>query len=138
MNLLVYMFQFWGFYKGLAPPLCCMAAINAIVFWVHGRVMWTLQSKHDPPEIRNSIISEATAGAAQTVCCPMELIKLRLQLQRDASQKVYDGVGDTVRKIYRAGDIHGLNKGFGVILWRDILGFAVYILRIMVSFVNGR
>lgn len=126
-------------YKGMLSPLAGVAAINAIVFGVYGNMMKALQPKCDLPKITNSFVSGAVAGGLQTfIACPMELIKLRLQVQKDptllfgrlessATKKVYLDPMDAIRKIHKKdGFFRGLNKGFVVTLWREIPAFGAY------------
>ena len=68
----------------MLPPLVGMAAINAILFGVQGSMMKLVQPQGGLPKIKNSFLAGSVAGAVQcVVCCPMELVKLRLQIQED-------------------------------------------------------
>ena len=121
-------------YKGLAAPMFGMAFINAIVFGVQHNMMKVLDDN-----LLNSFIAGGTAGAVQTlICCPVELIKLRMQAQKNptdffhwsmaSSQKVYSDPWDATMKIYNKNGIRGLYKGTVVTLWREIPGFGFYFL----------
>lgn len=64
-------------------PLLGTAALNAVVFGVQAKVLGLLQPGYSTPEVANSFAAGAVAGGVQTlIACPMELVKLRLQMQR--------------------------------------------------------
>lgn len=117
----------------MAAPLVGMAFVNAIVFGVQGNLMKVME-----PNLMNSFLAGMVSGAAQSVICgPAELIKLRMQMQRNPTKlfawhaastpQVYRDPLDAVRKIYRKNGIfRGIYKGFHITLWREVPGFAVY------------
>lgn len=123
--------QVYGFWKGLSVPLASQVALNAIVFGVEGCARKLLpESKSELDKVIHPMISGATAGIAQSfVCSPMELIKLRMQMQdigQGRSQR-FAGVFEQTRQVWRQGGIRGINKGLGMIMLRDSIGFAAYI-----------
>ena len=99
-------------------------------------------SGQDTPGLRYSFLSGAVAGFSQVVICsPSELIKLRLQLQKNkldfiphtlhhkhsSDIHVYSGPWDTLRKIYKEdGLFRGLGKGYWVTCIREIPAFSFY------------
>ena len=126
----------------MLSPLIGMAAINAIVFGVYENVQKQLQPEGGLPTIPNSFIAGAVAGTAQVwICCPMELIKLRMQCQEDprpllggkgelSGKRIYKDPWDCIKKLYgnngvRRG-ITGLNIGFTVTAMREVPAFATY------------
>lgn len=133
-------------YKGMLSPMLGMAAINSIVFGVHASVMQRLQPEGGVPGITKSFVAGAVGGSAQVViCCPMELIKLRMQAQKDpvpllgmatkaSSVRLYSDPWDCMRKLYSAGHsqrgviggIRSLNQGFLVTLFREVPAFGSY------------
>jgi len=127
----------YGLYKGLAPPLVCQIGINALIFGVHGNTLRYLQSTG----IRAEIIAGAVSGGVQSlISCPMELIKIRLQMQgvgetrsqmkSHISKEVryeYDGPIDCIKKIYKyENGIAGLSRGFRMTLIRELPSFSLY------------
>ena len=137
--------------KGMTAPLVGMAAINSVVFGVHGNLMTVFQTRAGGPDstpgLQYSFISGSVAGFAQAVISsPAELIKLRLQFQKDRTQliplsfhhrqqlknsaaetRVYSGPWDATRKIYqRDGLLRGIGKGYWLTCLRDVPGFAFY------------
>ena len=125
--------QVRSLYKGMTAPLLSMAFVNAIVFGIQGNLLKVFE-----PNIMNSFLAGMVSGAAQSfICCPAELIKLRMQMQRDPTkffsfhatspQMIYKDPLDAVRKIYhKGGPFRGLYKGFVITLWREVPGFGFY------------
>ena len=131
----------------MASPLIGMASINATLFWVHTMTMNYLQPQGGTPTLVNTTLSGATAGTVQCIiCCPTELIKLRMQVQgigrdlprsslfsrifRGASVPVggYVGPWQTAVNIYRQGGIRGINHGMLVTIYREAPAFGFYFL----------
>lgn len=75
----------FGLFKGMAPPLAAVALQNAILFGVYGNVLTMLSAKEDEkPSLSDVCVAGAASGAAQLwVVCPMELIKIKLQMQTE-------------------------------------------------------
>ena len=115
----------------MAAPLVGMAAINAIVFGVYGNIMKRMKKTG-----LNSSFAGAVAGGIQClICCPMELIKLRMQVQKDPMDliplrhheyKLYNDPYDAIRKIVKRDGWPGLNKGMTLTLMREVPAFSVY------------
>ena len=118
----------------MASPMLGMAVINAIVFGVQGNMM-----KFHKDTIWNHSLTGGVAGAAQSIIAsPMELIKLRMQIQTNPTEifqwgsltqnngRVYSSPWDAFRKILREGGTRGLFKGFETTLVREVPGFAAY------------
>lgn len=74
----------FGLYKGMTSPLAGVAVVNALIFGVYGNVQKTLPGQWHP--LVNVFIAGASAGIVQSVICsPMELAKIRMQLQGDGN-----------------------------------------------------
>ena len=128
--------------------------INATVFSVHGSCMRVLQPQGGTNSIINSFIAGGAAGVVQCfICTPMELIKLKMQVQgigkilnsplveaallktakvksskgevKSYSER-YRGPWETTKIIYRQEGIRGLGKGFVPTIGREGPSFAVY------------
>lgn len=126
----------------MAAPLLGMAALNAVVFGVHGNLMKIFQhhAGADMPKLYYSFFSGAVAGGAQVVIAsPSELIKLKMQFQKDKTTliphphhgssegRVYSGPWDATKKIYKKdGLFRGLGKGYWVTCAREIPAFGFY------------
>jgi len=75
----------FGLFKGMVPPLAAVALQNAVLFGVYGNVLTMLSAKEDQkPSLSHVCVAGAASGAAQLwVICPMELIKIKLQMQTE-------------------------------------------------------
>ena len=82
-----------GLFKGMAPPLAAVALQNAILFGVYGNVLNMLSTKEgDKPALSHVCVAAAASGTAQLwVVGPMELIKIKLQMQTEGTYQ-----GDSV------------------------------------------
>lgn len=80
--------QVYGFFKGLAFPLAAVGLLNSIFFGVYGltfRLLSTATNRVDKgvPYYRDIFIAGGFAGAVQAIpACPIELVKVRLQVQK--------------------------------------------------------
>lgn len=124
----------------MAAPLLGMAALNAVVFGVHGNLMkmFQRQAGADMPKLRYSFFSGAVAGGAQVIICsPSELIKLRMQFQKNKTTLIPHplhgasegciGPWETAKKIYKKdGLFRGLGKGYWITCFREIPAFCFY------------
>ena len=115
----------------MAYPLLGQALINAIVFSVEGQCMRILQPEGGKLKTFNSVISGFVAGFVQsTVCSPMELIKLKMQLQgmgESGKGPAYRGPWQTTIDIWRKDGIRrGVMKGFWLTAVRECVGFSLY------------
>ncbi|CAD5121624.1 DgyrCDS10118 [Dimorphilus gyrociliatus] len=121
--------SFIGLYKGIAPPLCGLTAINAIVFGVQGNVQRRLPK---PNSLTAHYLAGAVAGFSQCVICsPMELVKTRLQVQgqgqsRKIKQTLYKNSYDCLVKIFKKEGIKGVYRGFWLTTLRETPSFGVY------------
>jgi len=124
--------QIRSFYKGMASPMLGMAVINAIVFGVQGNMM-----KHREDSMWNHTVTGAVAGGFQSfICSPMELIKLRMQVQTNPTEffhwseanngRVYRNPWDAIEKIVKKRGAKGLFKGLTLTLIREFPAFGAY------------
>ena len=76
----------FGLFKGMAPPLAAVALQNAILFGVYGNVLNMLSDRKEgeKPPLSHVCVAAGASGAAQVwLVCPMELIKIKLQMQTE-------------------------------------------------------
>lgn len=68
-----------GLYKGMSTPLATVAAFNAVLFTVRGKMESLLRSHPDAPlTVSQQYVCGAGAGfAVSFLACPTELIKCR-------------------------------------------------------------
>ena len=91
-------------FKGVTPPLIGTAIWNSVVFGVYGNVMRILSNEDRKVDnesgysFRKTTIASVLVGFAQSIIiCPMELIKSRLQVQVDSTNKLYKGIFSFIR-----------------------------------------
>ena len=116
-----------------------MAGVNAIVFSVYGGSIRYLQPQGGDHTFRNNLMAGAMAGTVQSsLIIPIELIKLRMQLQNighvanhgglfhHKPHPSYIGPVDTAINIFRTKGLRGLYQGSTVTLCREAPAFAMY------------
>ena len=125
-----------------------MAAINATIFGVYGICMRHLQRHDHIPYLGSSALSGAASGLVQSfICSPVELIKLRMQVQGIGADKPsimktklwkkgqplptssnnhMFGVIGTAKEIVRTNGLKGLSKGIVSTLYREGPAFSLY------------
>lgn len=69
----------------------------------------------------------ALAGSAMAFAnCPIELLKVRLQVQDPTKPKLYGNIFDCARQSFRRQGLIGLYRGMTPTILRDIPSFAAY------------
>ena len=123
--------------------------INATVFSVHGSCMRYFQPDGGTNNVLKSSMAGFIAGIVQSIICsPMELIKLKMQIQGIGKElnsplvekilhkqldtnstkaiERYRGPWDMTKHIYKQDGIRGLGKGLTATIAREGPSFAVY------------
>ena len=117
-----------GFYKGMSAPLVTVPLINSIVFASYEFCKRQLGVvNQDDFTFQQSMISGMFAGLVNSfVLSPIELVKCRLQLQREAKgQGYYKGSYDCLKKIVREEGLrNGLFKGMLSTIFREVPCYA--------------
>ncbi|KAJ3416844.1 hypothetical protein HDV05_008429 [Chytridiales sp. JEL 0842] len=115
-----------GLYKGMTSPLFGVAVINSLLFGVYGWFIHTLSRGSPDPTISNIFWAGCGSGFVNSFfSCPMELVKIRLQNQKDG-KKMYKGPLDCCRCIWRTEGPRGFFRGFGATVWRETPSYGVY------------
>jgi len=119
-------------YQGLTSPLIGAMVENATLFAAYGKIKTFLQVNPNPT-LTNPVPmwKYLLAGAGSGVCSafiltPVELVKCRLQIQREGVQRLYTGPVDVVRKILNKEGIEGLWRGNVSCLIREVPGNAAW------------
>lgn len=132
-----------GFFAGVGPPLCTVAAFNALLFSVTGSLHRLLRPDGGPLNPSQAAFTGALAGpAVSLLAAPTELLKCRLQAQgalrpppgtiytlaeAQAGDILYKGPVDAMILIMRfEGGGVALFRGFTPTLLREIPGNAAY------------
>ncbi|XP_043929675.1 mitochondrial basic amino acids transporter [Protopterus annectens] len=103
--------------------------INAVLFGVQGNTIRILGEDN----AWNQFLAGCAAGAIESfICCPMELAKIRMQLQGTgevkSKSKVYKNSWDCLTKIYRKEGIRGMYRGMTATFIRETPALGVYFL----------
>jgi solute carrier family 25 (mitochondrial carnitine/acylcarnitine transporter), member 20/29 len=114
---------FGTLFSGMGPPLLTSVATNAIIFSSYGYTVRLLTNNdEDNVKAPQMFLAGSIAGLAQSfVCCPSELVKIRLQTDSHAT-----GTMDVIKRIMRSAGLKGLYRGFGATLIREIPAFSAY------------
>ncbi|WFC98988.1 mitochondrial aspartate-glutamate transporter agc1 [Malassezia yamatoensis] len=115
-----------GFYSGLIPQLLGVAPEKAIKLTMNDLVRNLTQDEHGHIGVPSELLAGAVAGGSQVVFTnPLEIIKIRLQMQGEAindPNKVKHGAVQIIRQL----GLLGLYKGASACLLRDIPFSAIY------------
>ncbi|XP_007423646.2 solute carrier family 25 member 48 [Python bivittatus] len=139
-----------GFFKGMSFPLISIAVYNAVVFGVFSSTQRFIcqhrygKSNHPPVLIDLTLASMATGAFSVGIGSPVELVKIRLQMQTQTLltanlEMKYRATGVSVQNAYR-GPIHcvatilqqeglaGLYRGSTAMFLRDVPGYCLYFI----------
>ena len=113
-------------YKGLMPALGSAVVENAVGIttqrWLRRQLAW---SQGLDADARYSMPVEMALGGATGIftsvaICPMELLKVRLQVKQQSGGGKPAGWFSEARLVLRTGGVPGLFDGLGALLMRDI------------------
>ncbi|XP_039190795.1 solute carrier family 25 member 48 isoform X1 [Crotalus tigris] len=139
-----------GFFKGMSFPLISIAAYNSLVFGVFSSTQrFICQHRYGipnhPPALTDITLASMVTGAFSVgIGCPVDLVKIRLQMQTQTFPKAnleikHKATGISVQAAYR-GPIHcvttilqqeglaGLFRGTTAMLLRDVPGYCLYFI----------
>uniref|UniRef100_A0A2P2HXP5 Mitochondrial basic amino acids transporter n=1 Tax=Hirondellea gigas TaxID=1518452 RepID=A0A2P2HXP5_9CRUS len=124
-----------GLLKGMASPIMGVGFVNAITFGVQSNVAKRFQ---DQQALKTHFMSGMAAGFCQAfICAPVELTKIRLQLQEDmlgsrsgsaAKPVMYKGPMDCLQMILKKEGIRGVFRGQLITVMREVPAFGTYFL----------
>lgn len=119
-----------GFFRGVLPPVTMEGAINAILFTFYGLTRRLIQKD---PSLPLTIPEAAFCGAAAAipevlVVAPMELVKIRIQLQESSLEKVgeFKRTWLVSKHIFQTEGLVGFTRGFGITYGREIPFMMLY------------
>ncbi|KAF7843337.1 mitochondrial arginine transporter BAC2 [Senna tora] len=118
-------------YRGMAAPLASVAFQNAMVFQTYAVLSRSFDSSvspKDPPSYKGVALGGFITGVAQsTIVSPVELVKIRLQLQnKGQSKESCKGPLLITRNIWKAEGLRGIFRGFGITVLRDAPSHGIY------------
>ena len=125
-----------AFYKGTFSPLIGISFTVAIQFSSNtlARNYFSLQNaknkNNKTPEIlsiKQNLLSGVFAGFCSSfMISPIELIRIKLQVQGNSTTNKYNGTVDCATQIYRYDGFKGIYQGFCSSLLRECPAFAFY------------
>jgi solute carrier family 25 carnitine/acylcarnitine transporter 20/29 len=125
---------FRGFYKGVLPPMAVCGVYNATLFSANQAARNLVRPKDAAPGSDLSLPRVALAGIcaapfAVAVVTPVEVIKVRLQLQtKSGAQAEYAGVLDCIRKTVQREGVLALYNGYLTLVASRVIGLPFYFI----------
>ncbi|GMY34200.1 mitochondrial arginine transporter BAC2-like [Fagus crenata] len=122
-------------YRGMAAPLASVTFQNAMVFQIYAvlsRAFDRSISATDPPSYKGVALGGVGTGAVQSlILTPVELVKIRLQLQNNSYTKLhqadpYKGPVSVAKSIFKTEGIKGMYRGLTITLLRDAPAHGFY------------
>ncbi|XP_070572161.1 solute carrier family 25 member 45-like isoform X1 [Ptychodera flava] len=130
----------FGFYKGMGFPLATICIQNAVIFGVYGNTLHRLKAwRNDSKPATNTdiFISGCVAGFVQlSIACPVELVKIRLQMQTHGrgqtsgafSNYMYKGPIHCLATVIKSEGFRGCFRGMVTTAARDMPSCGMYFL----------
>ncbi|KAI6240098.1 hypothetical protein M3Y99_00495000 [Aphelenchoides fujianensis] len=119
----------WGLYAGSVPALAANIAENAVLFTAYGYCQKVVAYMNKTEEVsKMSSLENAFAGSlaavfAALVLCPTELVKCRLQAQRELDPTVKNTPISVCREMWRTNGIRAFATGMVPTLAREVPGY---------------
>ncbi|KAK1434110.1 hypothetical protein QVD17_11028 [Tagetes erecta] len=118
-------------YRGMAAPLASVTFQNAMVFQIYAilsRSFDSCTSSNEPPSYKGVALGGIGAGTLQSLMLsPIELIKIRLQLQTQIQNKQMErGPLSVAKSIIRTEGWRGMYRGLTITALRDAPSHGFY------------
>ncbi|XP_077092067.1 solute carrier family 25 member 48 [Siphateles boraxobius] len=145
-----------GFFKGLSFPLASITIYNSVVFGIFSNTQRLISryrygdSRHPCSMLDLTVASMLTGLVSVGVGAPVDLVKIRLQMQVQPvlaenfniagngsvplrsmgiqSQSMYKGPLHCISTVLQNEGIQGLYRGAGAMILRDIPGYTLYFI----------
>jgi len=121
---------FPGLYRGMSAPLVGISPIFAVCFWGNdmgkllARSLWKTPDNEQLSTAQLMFAGGFSAVPTTVVMAPGERIKCLLQIQAQAMDrgepKLYDGMLDCAKKLYKQGGLSSVFRGWEATLLRDV------------------
>ncbi|KAJ7951779.1 Mitochondrial carrier protein [Quillaja saponaria] len=118
-------------YRGMAAPLASVTFQNAMVFQIYAvlsKAFDSSASANEPPSYKGVALGGVGTGALQSLMLtPVELVKIRLQLQnKRQSAESQRGPLGVAKSIFRTEGFQGMYRGFTITMLRDAPSHGFY------------
>lgn len=112
----------FALYRGLMPALSSAVAENSVGITVQRslRRAFNVDETGRPCMSTELALGGATGAFTSVAICPFEVIKVRLQLARDAASSGFAGWVLELRSLIGAEGARGLFRGLGPLICRDV------------------
>ncbi|CAI2357853.1 unnamed protein product [Caenorhabditis sp. 36 PRJEB53466] len=109
-----------GFYKGILPPILAETPKRATKFFTFEQYKGLFTHTDVPMPVTMSLAGLFSGLTEAVVICPFEVVKVRLQADRNSSVKEQRSTAAVAREIYRSEGFgtSGLYRGLGATLGR--------------------
>ncbi|KAI6176534.1 hypothetical protein M3Y97_00808500 [Aphelenchoides bicaudatus] len=117
-----------GLYAGSVPALVVNIAETAVVFTAYDycqKVIAHFSNKHvnDMSSLQNACAGSLAASFAALILCPTELVKCRLQAQREMNPNIRSTPFKVCRHIFKTEGFSTFGKGMTPTMIRDVFGY---------------
>ncbi|CAN4098354.1 unnamed protein product [Withania somnifera] len=120
----------FALYKGMAAPLASVTFQNAMAFQIYAVLSRAFDRNilvTDPPSYKGVALGGFGTGALQSLMLtPVELVKIRLQLQNNNQITSYRGPTDVARSIFKQEGWRGIYRGLTITVLRDAPAHGLY------------
>ncbi|KAI4329257.1 hypothetical protein L6164_021543 [Bauhinia variegata] len=116
-------------YRGMAAPLATVIFQNAMVFQIYAVLSRAFDSSDNaPPSYKGVALGGIGTGALQSLMLsPIELVKIRLQLQnKSQSTEFQKGPVRVAKDIWKKENLRGVYRGLGITVLRDAPSYGFY------------
>ncbi|GBC03256.1 hypothetical protein RclHR1_05030013 [Rhizophagus clarus] len=118
---------FMGLYSGLGPQLVGVAPEKAIKLTVNDYLRSKLKDNNGKLPLKYEILAGGAAGGCQVIFTnPLEIVKIRLQIQGEMAKNISNVQRRSALWIVRHLGLLGLYKGAAACLLRDVPFSAIY------------
>lgn len=119
-----------GFFRGVLPPVTMEGGINAILFTAYGLTRRVVQADPSQPlTVSEAALCGAVAAVPEVlVVAPMELVKIRIQLEKNAVESMgeFKRTWLACKQLAQTEGVSGFTRGFGITIGREIPFMALY------------
>lgn len=112
----------------MLSPIAGVSFQNAITFLSYGQAMHFLSRNNEKHSLLHVWTAGTFAGLCQSiVVCPVEHIKIKLQLQTESQRTAkYKGPWDCAKQLVKEKGLRALYKGMAATLIRDSSSYGLY------------
>uniref|UniRef100_K3WK77 S-adenosylmethionine transporter n=1 Tax=Globisporangium ultimum (strain ATCC 200006 / CBS 805.95 / DAOM BR144) TaxID=431595 RepID=K3WK77_GLOUD len=120
---------FSGFYRGYWSMIAREIPFSFIQFplWEGLKHQWSQSQNAPVSSFQGAVCGSIAGGVAASITTPLDVVKTRLMLGKDAKGVQYTGTVDTFTRVYREEGIKRLFSGVGPrTMWISIGGFVFF------------